>query len=210
MPGCPSGLVLGTQPSCCGEAQGSRVTASVSHWTCGERGPVNLLMPPALAFQPPTWYHTGQTVSPQSTDWAVMKPWRVGHFWRQQFTSPSSIILAALVLVAAHGLFSCSMWNLVPWPGIEPRPPAWGAQRLSHWTTRKVPPLHFLFSPQLTPTGRSSPSLRGEGLTMTNLQIQHHFPSSFFKHFRVQGLTWSLVPLQPHWFLISFASTSSF
>ena len=42
--------------------------------------------------------------------------------------------------------FSCSiwtlsgdMWNLVSWPGIEPRPPALGAWSLNHWTTREVP-----------------------------------------------------------------------
>ena len=35
------------------------------------------------------------------------------------------------------------MWDLVPWPGIEPRPPALAVQSLSHWTTRKFPP--FLF-----------------------------------------------------------------
>lgn len=42
-----------------------------------------------------------------------------------------------------------------------------------------------------------SPSLHGERLSFDqlSLQIQHHFPSSFFQHFRVQGLTWSLVPL---------------
>ena len=33
---------------------------------------------------------------------------------------------------------SCSMWDLGPWPGFEPGPPAWGAQSLSHWTTREV------------------------------------------------------------------------
>ena len=31
------------------------------------------------------------------------------------------------------------MWDLVPWLGIEPRPPALGAQSLTHWTTREVP-----------------------------------------------------------------------
>ena len=31
------------------------------------------------------------------------------------------------------------MWDLVPWPEIEPVPPALGAWSLSHWTTRKVP-----------------------------------------------------------------------
>ena len=30
----------------------------------------------------------------------------------------------AKVLVAAHRIFSCSMWDLVLWPGIKPRPPA--------------------------------------------------------------------------------------
>ena len=30
------------------------------------------------------------------------------------------------------------MWGLVPGPGVEPRPPALGARRLSHWTTREV------------------------------------------------------------------------
>ena len=34
---------------------------------------------------------------------------------------------------------SCSMWDLVPWPGIEPRPPTLGAWSLSHWTTMEVP-----------------------------------------------------------------------
>ena len=53
------------------------------------------------------------------------------------------------VLVAARGIFdlccgvqtlSCdSMWDLIPWPGIEPGSPALGVQSLSHWTTREVP-----------------------------------------------------------------------
>ena len=47
------------------------------------------------------------------------------------------------VLVAACNL-QCSMRDLVPWPGIEPRPPALGAQSLCHWTTREVPRQLFL------------------------------------------------------------------
>ena len=31
---------------------------------------------------------------------------------------------------------SCGMWDLLPWSGIEPWPPALGAWKLSHWTTR--------------------------------------------------------------------------
>ena len=33
---------------------------------------------------------------------------------------------------------SCGVWDLVPGPGIEPRPPALGVQILSSWTIRKV------------------------------------------------------------------------
>ena len=33
---------------------------------------------------------------------------------------------------------SCGMWNLVPWPWIEPQPPVLGAWRLCHWTSREV------------------------------------------------------------------------
>ena len=33
---------------------------------------------------------------------------------------------------------SCSMWDLVPWPGIEHMPPALGAQSLRHRTTGQV------------------------------------------------------------------------
>ena len=44
--------------------------------------------------------------------------------------------------LAAPGL-SCSMWDLVPWPGVASRPPALGAWSLSHWTTREVPFVAF-------------------------------------------------------------------
>ena len=33
----------------------------------------------------------------------------------------------------------CSMWDLVPWPGTEPRSPVLGARSLSPWATREVP-----------------------------------------------------------------------
>ena len=37
----------------------------------------------------------------------------------------------------------CSMWDLVPWSGIEPRPPALVGGSLSHWTSREVQCCHF-------------------------------------------------------------------
>ena len=37
------------------------------------------------------------------------------------------------------GVFNCGMWDLVPWPGMQPGSPALEAWSLSHWTTREVP-----------------------------------------------------------------------
>ena len=49
-------------------------------------------------------------------------------------------------LVAACELLDgAGMWDLVPQPGIEPRPPALGAQSLTHWATSEVPSLIFIF-----------------------------------------------------------------
>ena len=42
-------------------------------------------------------------------------------------------------VVVTCELFSCIRWDLVPWPGIEPRAPALGDWNLSYWTTRQVP-----------------------------------------------------------------------
>ena len=46
-----------------------------------------------------------------------------------------------LVLVVVCRFFNLrwGIRDLVPWPGIEPGPPALGTQSLSHWTTREVP-----------------------------------------------------------------------
>ena len=56
--------------------------------------------------------------------------------------------LGVLIFVVACGIFSpglwtlsWSLWDLVPWPRREPRPPALGALSLSHWTTIEVPKL---------------------------------------------------------------------
>ena len=50
-----------------------------------------------------------------------------------------SVYLAALGLCCCMQTLSCSMWALVPGPGMEPRPPALGTWSLSHWTAREVP-----------------------------------------------------------------------
>ena len=43
-----------------------------------------------------------------------------------------------------HSL-SRSIWDLVPWPGIEPGPPALGTWSLNHWATREIPKLAILY-----------------------------------------------------------------
>ena len=60
-------------------------------------------------------------------------------------TISSSAALFSFCL-QSWGIFSCGMWTLscgrwevVPWPGSRPRPPALAMQSLSHWTTREVP-----------------------------------------------------------------------
>ena len=52
------------------------------------------------------------------------------------FDSAGSAFQCMGSLVVACGL-SCSMWDLVPCPAVEPGPPALGAQTPCHWTTRK-------------------------------------------------------------------------
>ena len=64
-----------------------------------------------------------------------------------QLQQVGSLVVACELLVAA------CMWDLFPWPGIEPGPPALGARSLIHCTTREVPwPVLF----QALATGREA------------------------------------------------------
>ena len=75
------------------------------------------------------------------------------------------------VLVAAFGLIvAACMRDLVPRPGIEPRPPALWVRSLTHWTTREVPghcdfiylltyPCNQPISPTLVPDPGPFPAL---------------------------------------------------
>ena len=56
-------------------------------------------------------------------------------------------IIFIFIYLAATGL-SCGMWVLVPRPGIEPEPPALGAQSLSHWTPMEARGRYF-YHPRL-------------------------------------------------------------
>ena len=73
------------------------------------------------------------------------------------------LVAACGIFVAVGRIFSCSMWDPVPWPETEPRPPASGAQSLSLWTTREVPWITSLKT--LSPHSH----IRGYGFNMWNL-----------------------------------------
>ena len=49
-----------------------------------------------------------------------------------------------LVQWARSLIFSHDIWNLVPWPGLETRPPALGTRTVIHWATREVPDFFLL------------------------------------------------------------------
>ena len=87
------------------------------------------------------------------------------------------------------GSSSGSVWDLVPWPGIESSRPELGAWSLSHWATREVPgptldscilllwvkpaPVCLLFLIQRRWTG-----FRGMGLLLP-------------RNFVIEGMAWS-------------------
>ena len=63
-------------------------------------------------------------------------------FWNYLFIWLCQVLVVApgiFEILAACRIFSCEMWNQVPWWGMEPGPPALGVWGLSHWTTREVP-----------------------------------------------------------------------
>ena len=77
-----------------------------------------------------------------------LSPWRFVHVIMCIASSLFFLIFIWLprVLVVACGIFNyvmwtlrCCIWDLIPWPGMEPRPPALGAWSLSPWTTGEVP-----------------------------------------------------------------------
>ena len=49
------------------------------------------------------------------------------------------VAACGLLVAACELLVAARMRNLVPQPGMEPRPPAVGTWSLTHWTTREVP-----------------------------------------------------------------------
>ena len=95
----------------------------------------------------------------------------------RHFSFQYMLIWLCWVLVAACRVFSwgmwalsCSMWDLVPWPGIKLGTPALGAWSLSHWTSREVPARHF--SKSLSEVHALFPSLLPDSHSMSCLQTK--------------------------------------
>ena len=87
-----------------------------------------------------------------------------------------------IFLVAAYWLLSCrmrtpscGMWDLVPRPGSEPKPPALAARSPSHWTTREVPLWYILIEVCIWHEANV------RVLYFQNIQLsQHHWLKRFF------------------------------
>ena len=85
------------------------------------------------------WDHSAQTVM------AHLKKKKTSDGSKYIYIFHFLFIWLHQVLAAAWGIFSwgmqtlsCDLWDLVPWPGIEPWTPALAAQCISYWTTREV------------------------------------------------------------------------
>ena len=80
--------------------------------------------------------------------WFSLRLSSVSHNWRNRTLSLSHLsqetgflsdVCFLLSLYLAVPGLSCSIQDLVPWPGSKPKLPALGTWSLSHWTTREVP-----------------------------------------------------------------------
>ena len=62
---------------------------------------------------------------------------------RSQLRLAGSLVAACGLLCCGMRTLSWGMWDLVPWPGVEPRPPALGVWSLTHCATRESPIFFF-------------------------------------------------------------------
>ena len=89
-----------------------------------------LLFLPALPSQTSPAHCVHSLIESQRPSDLLMRDFSIFHI--------SLFIWPLWVLVVTFGIFfSCGTWD--PRPGIEPRPPALGAQSLTRWTTREIP-----------------------------------------------------------------------
>ena len=77
------------------------------------------------------------------------------------------IFILRFIFIYLFGCVSlgCSMWDLVPWPGIKPGPPALEAWTLGFWTTREVPKGRILNWGVLVLSDQSSQFAQDQGVS---------------------------------------------
>ena len=94
---------------------------------------------------------------------------------------------------------SCSMQNLIPWPGIKPWPPALGARSLSYRTSREVPVCFLLKIPSCCLFVVNNPHPHPPGLLTTtdlfSFPIIWPFPECDINEIICRLLCWAF-PIQ--------------
>ena len=85
---------------------------------------------------------------------------------------------------------SCGMWDLVPWPGIEPGSPVLETWSLSHWTTREVPKLLFKVQKSLSNDESNSSLNEQDASKLIYQMLGSHGTPKYSLHFR--SILWGL------------------
>ena len=98
---------------------------------------------------------------------------------------------------------SCSIWALVPWPGIKPWLPALGARRLSHWATREVPKI-FFFKKELTLVFAASAAPASHSNLLSTLFFLCLIASDYSKPLLPLSCCLLITPTAPRLLLIDF------
>ena len=86
----------------------------------------------------------GRTRRPDSLSWRECPPGGFRNIHIYLCSSSRSQLGHAGSFSCGMWPLRCSMWDLVPWPGMEPGPPALRALSLCLWTTGEVLALGFL------------------------------------------------------------------
>ena len=82
-------------------------------------------------------YQLSHKGSPRILEWLAYPFSSTSSWLRNQPGSPSCIAGGFFTFFTNVLRLNWGMWDLVPWSGIEPGPPALGVHSLSHWTTGK-------------------------------------------------------------------------
>ena len=86
-----------------------------------------------------TFWKISLPLSSKPFHWLFYLCYHLSNVWRlSPFVSDYSLKKMFLFIYLPMIGLSCSMWDLVLWPGIKREPPALGAWSFSHWTTREL------------------------------------------------------------------------